>query len=147
MLWAGLERLRKEWAFDKADLVTFMCDGVAKRLWDPEMWEGLERLRKDWKFDKPALIRFVRNGGAKRLTPRFAEAAGQAIHHLDSLGLDGHRMFLAALSNNAAMFDAVPKLRDGLQARTTAASAEAYLLTFHGNYRHKTQMARSLLER
>ena len=89
----------------------------------------------------------MRNGGASRLTRPFADAAGEAIHHLDSLELDGFRMFLAALGQNAAMFDAVPKLRDGLQARTTAASAEAYLRTFRGSYRHQTQMARSLLER
>ena len=30
--WGGIERLRRDWAFDKADLVTFKCDSVAKRL-------------------------------------------------------------------------------------------------------------------
>ena len=47
------------------DLVTFMCDGVACRLGDPQFWEGLIRLRNAVGND--IMVSIVNNCSARHL--------------------------------------------------------------------------------
>ena len=84
--WAGLATLRDAWGMDKADLRTFMSDGVAAALSDDAakavaFWAGLATLRPHFR-EGCGPAQFVCGGIASRLANGRAEPIVDVVRRL-----------------------------------------------------------------